>query len=199
MKVQYYNKDFPYIVIDDFYSENELTLIWEELNFLCYYEKLQPPQNTGSAFIEGAKLLKQNYGLFLDDIFPNRVISNILTCNRKIFKDLNIIKNHPNWFFKNFQYNQDYTILSYYENDHEYKQHHDVSNITCLSWFNKSPKQFLGGDLIFENGKKIEYKDNRYVIFPSIIKHQVSKVSMDSDCVGKKMGRFCITQFLCIT
>jgi hypothetical protein len=35
MKRTYLDYDFPLIIIDDFYNQIELDLIWEELNFLC--------------------------------------------------------------------------------------------------------------------------------------------------------------------
>jgi hypothetical protein len=33
-----------YIRIDNFYSEEDVSLIWEELKFLTYSHKLNPPQ-----------------------------------------------------------------------------------------------------------------------------------------------------------
>ena len=36
MKIQNYDEAFPYIIIDDYYDEEELRMIWEELEFLSY-------------------------------------------------------------------------------------------------------------------------------------------------------------------
>lgn len=204
MNIKYFNNKFPYTIIDNFYDDRELDLIWEELNFLCYYDKLDSPEQTGSAFdfnfeTQTKEHLKNNYGFFLDDIYLKRSLSNILKCNRKIFDNKQVFENHPSWFFKHFSCNHDRTLLSYYENNGIYKFHSDSAYVTCLSWFYKEPRVFSGGNLEFETGETIELKNNRFILFPSMIKHSVTKISMEENYSNKKLGRFCITQFLYCT
>ena len=199
MKIESYNDPFPYIRVFDFYSEEELKLIWEELEFVLNDRILNSPENTGSAKNNGV-ILKQNKGIFLDYLYVDRNTSNILTINRKFFISLSDILSKSNhWIFKNSlsDVNWDNTLISYYENSDYYKKHYDVSAYTCLTWFFKKPKKFEGGDLFFPDfNLKIEVEDNSLIFFPSIINHEVSEVKMNPEDVGKKLGRVCMTQFM---
>ena len=208
MNIQLANTDkFSYLVIDDMYDENELKEIWEELEYLTHPRRMKGPGDTHSATEKG-EYLKDNVGLFLDVIFQNdRESSNILNANKKIFgnKDINDVwlNAHPYnviWEFLN----GDYTMVSYYENNHHYKEHHDHAQFTVLTWFFKEPKQFNGGDFSFSRDNiDIEVKNNRTIIFPSWVKHRVSPVTMkegfeygDKEPGFSTYGRYCMTQFL---
>ena len=84
---------FPHLIIRNFYSQEELDLIWEELNFYTKPGKLLPAKD-----YLGVSDYTDSKGLLLDDIYRNgkkedkpnyRKLSNILTVNRKIFdKDI---------------------------------------------------------------------------------------------------------------
>ena len=41
MNITIANREFPYILIDDFYDESELECIWEELDYLCNPLRMQ--------------------------------------------------------------------------------------------------------------------------------------------------------------
>lgn len=200
MKINYFDVGFPYIVIENTFNNEELKLIWEELNFLCHPSKLYPPEKTDSAFVfeeNEVNYLKKNKGIFLDDLYQNRDTSNILTVNRKMFDNISeIFSSHNSWFFKNFNCDADYTLISYYENEDYYKEHIDASIITILTWFYQEPKKFTGGNLIFpEFNHKININNNYTLIFPGMIKHAVESVNMREEDIGKKYGRFCMSQF----
>ena len=68
------------MIIENFYNESELELVWEELNFLTKPGKLMDAKDYGGV-IDGTNAK----ALVLDDIYENRQISNILTVNRKLF------------------------------------------------------------------------------------------------------------------
>ena len=68
--------DLPILVYDNFYTEQEYNSMWQELLFLKSKMQTQSQDNPS---------LKKNTGLLLDEIYPNRNISDILTCTRKIF------------------------------------------------------------------------------------------------------------------
>ena len=198
MKVTNYNDPFPHIIVDDLYNQNELNLIWEELNFLCYPMKMNPPSKRESALDSDGNLLKNNNLLWIDDIYTDRKYSSILNINRKIFKE-RFLRKHPHWMFRDNMITIDSTLISYYENEGYYKKHQDTSSITALTWFYKSPKKFIGGDLILsldQEDKLIEVKNNRCVFFPSLIYHTVTMVTMNKEDEGRANGRFCMTQFL---
>lgn len=190
----------PIAVIDDFYNEKELSLLWLELNFLTSANKLNPPKETCSATDDNNNQLKSNYGVFLEDIYQDRKFSDILTLNRKMFSsDINksLVSIAPE--FKYIQsINYDVTLLSYYENNDFYKGHRDKSVISYVYWCNKEPKQFTGGDLHFEElDATVGYKNNRLVVFPSHYIHVVSNVEMQEKDVNNfsTFGRYSMSTF----
>lgn len=188
---------FPYLKIENMYSEDELELIAEELKFLTYPEKLEEPILSGSAMKDG-KVLKENRALFLDDLYKKREISNILKVNRKLFLS-EYLDSYANL---NFGYksikecNRDTTLISYYENGGYYKPHKDNSMHTAVTWFFREPRLFEGGNLYFsEYNEKIEIKHNMTIMFPSFVLHAVDEITMVED-LPSGFGRYCMTQFI---
>ena len=203
MKVELYDKpyEFPYLVVDDYYNEEELIKIWYELGYLR--DKLVSPKKGGSAYITDSKgkreYLKTNTCLYIDNVLKG---SWIRECNRKTFDIQNDIKdqqkNHSTstWFFKNLSTNFDSTLVSYYDNSEYYKSHHDNALITVLTWLYINPKRFKGGDLTFTDYDiTIECINNRTIMFPSLIRHEVDPVIMKKEDCNKGLGRWCLTQF----
>lgn len=193
------DKPFPYLLIRNFYDEEELRGIWEELKFFTYKNKLLSPSKTGQT----NPLAKKNSGLFLDQVFSDRRYSNILRANRKLFTS-QIMKIYADLHFTYeniMQANFDTTLISYYEDTSYYKPHHDQAAITALTWFFKEPKAFTGGDLIFTKfNETIEIENNMLLIFPSVVTHEVTPVQMGSNNTKfSGLGRYCMSQFLNIT
>ena len=57
-------------------------------------------------------------------------------------------------------------------------------------------KKFTGGNLCFPMWDiEIECKHNRVFCFPSSIPHKATKISMEKNDLGKKLGRFVMGQF----
>jgi Rps23 Pro-64 3,4-dihydroxylase Tpa1-like proline 4-hydroxylase len=199
MKVTSKSNDF--LVIDDFYTENEQIDIWKELDFLTYDRKLMPPEETGTAHdLDTGKPLKQNSAIFLDSIYARRELSNILTINRKLFSKeiVDEFVGMDNCFKYIHHTNYDATLISYYEEKDYYKAHTDSSILTYLYWCHKEPKKFEGGDLILpELDEGITYKNNRLVIFPSWRLHEVTPIKMIEEVEPNSgYGRYCITNFV---
>ena len=198
MIITNYNEPFPYIVIDDYYEKVELEYIWEELNFLSHPHKLKrATKEAGGASNENGQLLKKNFHRYLDGIYVERELSNILSVNRKLFEDeCKLFRQHPHWFFQNVMFNNDYTQVGYYEDNDEYGQHWDWATATSLTWLYREPKKFTGGDLFLGYEKiKVECINNRTLIFPSMIRHSVNKIQMQSEHQNKRLGRYVISQF----
>jgi hypothetical protein len=189
-------KAFPYLKIRNYYTEKELELIWQELDFLTNKEKLQTPDKTGQQKVG----MKHNHGVFLDDVYCNRNYSNILKVNRKTFSaDVYKLYSGLHDMYENiYMVNHDTTLLSYYENQGFYKSHSDVATITSLQWIFKEPKKFTGGNLTFTKyNETIEIENNMMIMFPSFIKHEVTAVEMRADYCGYKgNGRYCLSQFM---
>ena len=73
---------FPHLIFHNFYNDEELDLIWEELNFYTKPDKLlDVKEYLGVVDKTNAK------AIYLDVVYPKkfRKLSNILTVNRKIF------------------------------------------------------------------------------------------------------------------
>lgn len=198
MEIKKYNEKFPLIVIDDFYNQESLESIWEELNFLCYPSKLENPETSRGAVDDNGGELKNIGSIFLSQIYSNFTKSNIFLESLETQKVLvEVFKDHDSWFFQNFYHKGVNTLVSYYENGGYYKAHQDASIATVLNWFYKEPKRFEGGDLHFPDyDMTIKVKNNRLIVFPSCIRHEVFKVEMEEQDCNKKLGRFCVTHFL---
>jgi 2OG-Fe(II) oxygenase superfamily len=198
-QIRQIEQPFPFLEIKNLYNDEELKLIWQELEFLNCLNKLEPPENTGTAVDEKSKVpLKKNVGLFLDDIYTKRNLSNILTVNPKIFsRQIVDAFSELSFAYKIINStNVDKTLISYYENGGYYKPHEDKSLFTAVTWFFKEPKAFTGGDLYFTDyNVQVEIENNMSVIFPSFVKHAVDKIILkDKDLIG--YGRYAMTQFL---
>ena len=73
MIIDIFNEKFPYMVVDDYYNEEELRLIWEELDFLSYPHKLKrATKESGGATDNTGKLLKKNFHRYIDEIYCER-------------------------------------------------------------------------------------------------------------------------------
>lgn len=205
MKTTYHEvKKLPVLIIDDYYSKDACERMWQELCFLNNSpNKFKTPDSTGSAYsmVEGEKvLLKDNLALGLDTVYLDRSVSSILNENRKTFTpEMMDVFDKYHYFFKYLRYaNKDATLVNYYENSHYYKPHRDDATVTTLSFFYQQPKAFTGGNLIIENELEIECAYNRFVVFPSMLLHEVQKISIDTELVGKNFGRYSITQLMSI-
>lgn len=190
---------YKVIILDNFYEQHEYDTILSECLFLSKRNKLKPPEDTNSATKNGVSL-KKNSGIWLDTAYSDRNISDILFINRKIFNPtiVNELTNIDIIYRSIGHSTRDDTLLSYYENEDFYDSHFDGSTISTISWFNKEPKSFTGGNLVFENDENltVEYKNNRVVIFPSFLYHKVTPIKIDSNKIGLGFGRFSLSHFI---
>lgn len=205
MKLEVYKScDLPIVVIDDFYSKESCEQIWHELIFLNDgSNKMRSADETGGGFhiIDGKKVYsKNNIGTVLDAIYADKSISNILRETKTIYQTelVNALSKAHKFFKLITNVNQDSTKVHYFENGHYYKSHHDASMITVIYYFFKEPKAFVGGDLIFENELTVECKNNRCLIFPSILTHEVQPVIISNKFKNQGLGRYAISQFMFI-
>ena len=194
---------FPHLIIENFYNEEELELIWEELNFYTKPNKLLPAEKYG-----GVVDFTESKGLVLDNLYKNykdsgknyRNISNILTVNRKLFNEEAILdvfsEIHDCCSIAN-QSNEDITKVRYYHNGEGYKPHTDKAfQFLAFSYFYKEPKKFSGGELFFP---KYDYEyscdNNSMIIFPGWVEHGVREVTISDSEYFEGYGRYAITSF----
>jgi Rps23 Pro-64 3,4-dihydroxylase Tpa1-like proline 4-hydroxylase len=203
-KLELLQEPFPHAIIRDFYTEDELSLIWRELEFLNSPNKLVSSEFLGTAKDPISQMFKStSYGLGLDEAYPNRNISDILTINRKVFnKELTekFASLHPLMGHIK-QINLDFTKIRYYEDGQYYNPHHDIARFTASSYFFKEPRSFTGGDLHFpEFNYTITIENNMLVFFVGSILHTSTPLKMKNPILPflKKngYGKYVMTQFL---
>lgn len=200
MEVFYYETPFPHVTIRDYYEEDELKQVWVELDFLTHSDKLNSPEKTFSAMNPDGTPRKKNTGVFLDSLYSNRKISNILNVSRKHFNPelLNVLC-QQHFIFEYIRKSvSDSTLLSYYEESDNYLPHCDQSSITAVTWLFKEPKRFDGGNFTFdEYDYEIPLQNNFMVLFPGIMSHSVSPVKMEPGLEPfSGFGRYALSNFI---
>lgn len=196
------NTDQPFVVIDNWFDENELKSVWAELNhFISLPTNIIERSENGNdvARYEDGKSKSYCNRFYLEKIYSEqgKDFSPIIGCKYKHSTD--DFKKSVSGVFKNYmqfnQINDTYSILSYYENDDHYDTHYDNSVYTTVVWLFNEPKKFEGGDFEFSRSKQlIKIKNNRAVIFPGCYEHKVKPVSMSND-EPFGYGRFTISYF----
>jgi len=184
-------------VIDNTFNSIDYDKILHECIFLCNPGKLLPPLKTSSAVDSDGAPLKSNRALFLTNAYRDPEISDIVNISKKLAsKELFESFSERDYLYKTYiNINEISTLLSYYEKEDFYRPHSDHATFTMLTWIYQEPKAFKGGDLILNYKDRIECKNNRSLIFPSFIRHEVTPVEMEEEKLNQKLGRFTISQF----
>lgn len=203
LTIELRQEPFPHAIIRNFYDQEELSLIWRELDFLTSPHKLEHTSLHGSNAIDTLTGLpmSESLGLSLDEIYQgDRNISDILRLNRKIFQpviiqafeSLSPLLGHLKMV------NEDFTKIKYYENGNYYRRHKDESRFTTVTYFYKEPKAFTGGDLHFdEYDYTIPIENNMLVFFVGCIEHSSLDVKMNGDYPKYSgYGKYVMNQFL---
>ena len=201
LEADLYAEPFPLMVIQNFYNQSELNLIWKELDFYTAPNKLFEAKEYG-----GVVDRTNAKAILLDELYKGsknkknfRNISNILTVNRKLF-DCGVLDKfsqiHECCTLAT-KTNHDVTKVRYYHNNEYYDPHTDKSVMfLAFSYFYKEPKKFTGGDLIFPKYDfKIPCENNSMVIFPGWVEHGVRKVTIKDSDYFDGWGRYCISSF----
>ena len=188
-----FEKPFPHLIVDNFYDDEELELIWEELKFYTKPGKLLEAKDFGGV------VEKTNHrALQLDVIYDGyRDLSNILTVNRKLFtsKILDVFAEiHEScWIAPMCDY--DITKVRYYHDKEYYEAHTDKSfQFLAFSYFYKEPKKFTGGELFFpKHNYELTCENNSIIILPGWVKHGVKEVKIEDSNYYDGWGRYSIT------
>jgi len=200
-----YDGPFPHLIVENFYDDEELSLIWEELNFYTKPGKLLPALNYG-----GVVEKTNASALWLDAVYRNKgkdrpdysKLSNILTVNRKIFKsDIIEVLSKSDISCRTFtRNNSDATKVRYYHNGEYYKPHTDASCLFLVfTYFYKEPKKFTGGELYFPPyDYEFSCPNNSLIIIPAYVEHGVRKVKIQESDYHDGYGRYCISSFASI-
>lgn len=193
----------PTLIVDNFFTEDELTQVMAEMDAVRSANLLLPPERTGTATYPDGSPMKKNSGVFLDELYENnRDGSKCLLHTRKALQDDSIrtaVASHSSWFFRDVlpHTNSDHTLLTYYEHGGHYRPHRDNFEFTVLIWLFKEPRSFDGGRFILADyNHEIELVSNRAVYFPSRCAHEVTRVKMKDEFLGQGLGRYTLSIFV---
>jgi hypothetical protein len=203
MEFNYIADGIDAVVIDNFYTQDQLKEIMVELKQLTTPEILLREQDLVSAETNGQPIASKN-GVFLESIFKDwsqsKLITHSLTQTHSEEFAEGLFK--FNTMFKSlFQCNIRSHLLSYYENSDYYKPHQDGFFFTILNYFNVEPKQFSGGEIVLKscNSSKeatIEPRNNRTVVILSCTIHEVREIKSSLNNSFSGNGRYCNSVFL---
>tara|TARA_Y100000114_G_C11693928_1_gene295022 strand:+ start:317 stop:916 length:600 start_codon:yes stop_codon:yes gene_type:complete len=196
MNIHVNTDPFPFLIIEDLYTEDELTLIWQELD---YYQSNSYilNANTNPSLSEDGKARTKKQGNFVDNVFQKREYSNILCLSRKLFQPGLIVNSDHIKEWKYLRPDIDHSLLSYYDDGAYYLPHHDNTVVSIISWLWKEPKRFEGGDFVFEDYKlTIKCKHNSAVAFPGTTLHGVTPITMEDQYKDEGLGRYSLSHFL---
>lgn len=202
MRFEVVTEPFEHIIIHDVFSPEQLKNVWTEIEFL-HPRLLRVGDNGfdgGSAKDDNGGLLKKNRALGLHDIYNFQTnVSYILEYLVKLFHDEDLAKlatYESGYYYRLYTKARTYYFhLQYYENDDGYKSHKDVSIFTNSLILYKDPKNFEGGDLVFDeyDNYTIPCETNKMIMFPSVLNHAVTPIKMLTD--EPMTGRYSITTF----
>ena len=194
-----YKEPFPHLIIENLYDEEELELIWKELDFYTYPGKLLEAKNFG-----GVVDKTNSHAIILDELYnPSAigVVSNIMRINQE---NKEYFADYAEKFSKihdccsgTLGWNKSTTKVRYYHNGEYYEPHRDTYYIWLLfTYFYKEPKKFTGGDLFFPD-YDYEYNcnHNSAILIPGWVKHGVREVKIDNSDYYDGYGRYAVTIF----
>ena len=198
------DKEFPYLLINNFFSNEEYDLIWREVMYLFnnnHFHDCSLDKN--SAHTDG-KPLASNSRCYPNDVLneSQRQNSGLYNSIRKIqnkeFHKLveQTFKNSPYALYKTFLgTNRSSLLLKYYGEAAEYKEHFDQPQFSMITWLYKEPKNFEGGDFILtKNNTRVKCSNNTCIIFPGFYYHKVEPIKIIDKTI-KDGGRFSINRF----
>ena len=205
-----YTEPFPHMIIKNFYNEEELELIWEELKFYTKPGKFFDAKDYG-----GVVDKTNSKAIVLDQLYRNyahrssqnvegspnyRSISNILTVTRKIFQSgiLDAFSNIHGCCSIAKDSNWDIHKVRYYHNGEYYEPHTDKSmQFLAFYYIHREPKKFTGGEVYFPQYGEYDYAcdSNSIIMFPGWVEHGVREVKIEDSDYYDGWGRYAITTF----
>jgi predicted 2-oxoglutarate/Fe(II)-dependent dioxygenase YbiX len=194
------------VVIDNFYTEEQLVDISNELTFLTKPSIMEEDKDKLEAAVDlDGNFITTKAGVWVDTVFRDWKHSALISHPMNNFgkqETVDKIISYNSLFSLFYHCNIRTHLLSYYENSGYYSKHTDAAVFTVLSYFHKEPKVFTGGNIILhnrDNTKKanVEIKNNRVIIIPSCTVHEVEKIEMTSKKLSGE-GRYCCAIFLTV-
>ena len=204
MEFNYIADGIDAVVIDNFYTKEQMDEIMLELKYLTKKSIMQPPEKLSSASTEGGQLLTSKKGVFLEHVFANWQHSALISYAWEQLYLENVrskLLSYNTLYKILYHCNSRTHLLSYYENSDYYKPHPDSTIFTILNYFHTEPAQFTGGEVkLFScNSEKVatvEIKPNRIVIIAGCTMHEVAPIKSNLKNSLSGDGRYCNAIFV---
>ena len=199
MEFTFIEEDINAVIIDNFYSDSQLTEIFGQLSELTNEKYMSADKDKLEAAVDvHGDFITTKFGVWLEDGHSPILKHCIENFSSKEVFDKFV--GYNSLFRIMFHLNRRFNLLSYYENSGYYSKHTDVAVFTVLNYFHKEPKQFSGGEIVLHSpdfSKKItvEPRNNRVIVIPSHIVHEVLPVTMRSKILSGN-GRYCMSIFM---
>jgi len=193
MNVLNYREPFWHTIIENYYTPEEETLIWQEIEFLSVGDKLLAPELTGDPRAENKT------GCILRDVYKDLNFSSINKINQKLITQevIGLLQRNPYSKYLTIDSVNIVSQIQYYLNDGKYNQHQDSSTLSAVCLFYKQPKRFTGGEFMFGD-YRVPLKHNTLILFPSCEWHKVEPVKVSEEDILDGFSRYSICQFISI-
>ena len=137
MEFTYIADGIDAIVIDNFYTEEQLKEIMLELKWLTKKSIMKDETNLKAAETETGEILTSKNGIFLEEVFKNYkhsalIYHGLTQTKSELFR--NSLLSYNTMFKSLFECNARCHLISYYENSQYYKPHKDGFFFTILNY-----------------------------------------------------------------
>lgn len=174
-------------VVRNWFSEEEIKQIMEELFLLCDSNVMLTAGHNDPYAAMGAenKSLKTGKGIILNSFNgfgPTQVLYDRFINYRmtdKLYNDdfLNLLEKKDSFYSILKDTKLTSVLINYYEDDGKYNLHVDLDDFTALIVLWKRPKKFEGGKLVFTNEElDFDIDFNTFVLFPGSVLHGVTPI-----------------------
>ncbi len=177
----------PYIVVEDYFEEEQVQKMLTELSMVQHKAEFNLPKKMEKGY-------KKNTSVSIEDVWRDRDCSPILTNMDSIYEDTTLITQikDTNYIWNGwYNTNSDRTFVTFGKKGDYYKPHMDISQFTLMYYLWEEPKPFEGGDVILSTDKqqedwsaKISIKRNMLVVFPSPTWHEVRPITKGEGRMG---------------
>lgn len=174
MRIKHLKKPFYHTIIYDFFNQDEIDIIKNEINELQGVDNKKDEHH--KKVLENGNIESYMMDAIYNDRRHDSKILNLITKIYEMYWDgkLDLSKN-PSLNYIGLS-NADNTVVHSYKNDSSYFEHHDQSVLSFLYPFFDKP--FDGGELVFgDYTPKLE--SNCCLIFPSYEKHKVLPIKTE--------------------
>jgi len=183
--------------IENFFTDEEYSLMWSELIMLCQDEFLIDAKEAGGAVDSNNKMLRYNRGLPIESIMDQSVIAAKLD---KI-AEYDFVQQMLGYDVSFSALTGKAThLINHYKDGQFYDFHKDRSALTAITVFYREPKPYSGGDLMFRTDKEVispvlNKKD--LIVFPGELDHKVTPVSIKNDFTNSnENARISVSRFM---